>query len=137
MPAQEIGLNLTGSGPTVTLLSSNISNGVTSPATDPVDFGTPTPLEIGFTVQLNCAVSANDTATLKIMWSHDNETYCDNLNAEDIVTVECSQLLTAKKTGSFPVKARYAKFQLLNESGGIIASPFTSLKLWDIFGNTV
>lgn len=134
MLSEKIALDLTAIGPTVDILNANVSDNTTSAATSAVDFKTPTPLEVGFTIKLNCQTGAFGNAYLKIMWSHNNVDFCDGLNAENIATVKCAQQLVSKKTGTFVVKARYAKFQIQNLSGGTIANSASELKLWDMFG---
>ena len=69
------------------------------------------------------------------MWSHDDSDFSDVSNAETVVAVICTASTVAKKVGGFAVKARYAKFQLENQSGGTINSSATALLLFDTFGD--
>ena len=132
---QKIGLDNNTAGPTVTLLSSNLNTSLTSAATSSVDFGSPSPLEIGYEVKLDCQALADDQAYLEIMWSHDNSDFSDPLNAEIVVGIECTPSVIVPKSGSFSLKSRYAKFQLRNRSAGTINSASTALLLFDTFGD--
>lgn len=126
-------------GPSVTLLGSNVSDGAISAATSAVDFGAPTPFGCGFELKLDCQTSATDWASLIVVWSHDNTDFgvysATQQNGDRVAVVDCVASTTVVHVGQFPVKARYAKFYLENESGGTINSAGTALVLWDVFAD--
>lgn len=125
------------SGPSVTLLSADVSDGNTSTFTSAVDFGNPAPWGFGFELILTCAASADDWCSLEVAWSHDNSTFSDGDNAETVVSVDCTASSDVESVGAYPVRARYAKFRLNNESGGTIdgTASNTALVLTDIYGD--
>ncbi len=132
---QDIGLDLATGGPAVTLLASNLSTGSVSALTSAVDFGTPTPLECGYEIKLDAQVSAGNYAYLQVAWSHDNTDFSDTSNLETVAVIDCTASTVGVKAGTFPVRARYAKFALSNQSGGTINSAGTALILTDVFGD--
>lgn len=133
--AQDIGQDIATTGPTVTLLGSNLSDATTSAVTSAVDFGTPTPNNIHYEMKLDCQASADDLAFLHIVWSHDNTDFSDASNYETVAIADCTASTVTVKSGSFPCRARYAKFYLENQSGGTINSASTALLFWDGFGD--
>ena len=134
--AQDIGYDF-ATGPTVTLLSSDLSTGNSSAFTSAVDFGNPGPLGFGFELILTTQASATGFCSLEIAWSHDNTDFSDEDNTELVTAVQCTASTDKKKVGAHTVKARYAKFRLVNESGGTIdgTASNTALVLTDIYGN--
>lgn len=134
--AQDIGHDF-ATGPTVTLLSSDLADGSKSAWTSVVDFGTPTPLGFGFELILTTLASAVDYCSLEVAWSHDNSDFSDDDNPQHVVSVLCTASADKKKVGASGVMARYAKFRLNNQSGGSIdgTSSNTALILTDIFGD--
>lgn len=134
--AQDTGQDF-ASGPSVTLLSSDVSDGAASAFTATVDFGTPSPWGFGYEVILTCGTGANGICNLEIAWSHDNSTFTDGDNAETVAAIQCSASSDVEKVGAYPIKARYAKFRLNNDAGGSIdgTASNTDLTLWDIFGD--
>lgn len=107
-------------GPTVTLLSADVSDGAASALTGAVDFGTPTPFGFGFELILTTGTGCTDTVSLEIAWSHDNSDFSDTDNLETVTVMKCTASTDKKKCGAYPVKARYAKFRIDNQSGGTI-----------------
>ena len=137
--AQDVGYDF-AAGPTVTLLSADLSDTVTSALTATVDFGDPTPLGFGYELIVTGQGSADEFAFLEVVWSHDNSDFSDeNVNFETVTSINCAASADRKKIGSSEIKARYAKFQLNNQTGGTIdgTSSNTALVLFDIFLNQV
>ncbi len=135
--AQDIGLDLESGGPSVTLLSSNLTDGSESAQTAAADLGTPTPLGVGYELKLDCQASSDGFAFLKVAWSHDNTDFSNADNSEIIAQVDCTASTVVTKSGSFRARSRYVKFSLLNRSGGTINSASTALVLTDEFVNQV
>lgn len=133
--AQDIGLDTATGGPAVTLLGSNLSDATRSALTAAVDFGAPQPLECGYEIKLDCQTSSDGFAYLEVAWSHDNADFSDTSNLETVAVIDCTASTVAVKVGSFPIRARYAKFALNNQSGGTINSESTALVLTDLFGD--
>lgn len=137
--AQDVGMDWATSGPSVTLLGSNLSDATLSSATSAVDFGTPTPLAAGFELKLDCQASSDAIAKLIIVWSHDNTDFgvwgSGQLNGDIVAVVDCVASTVVVHVGEFPIKSRYAKFYLQNDSGGTINSSSTALVLWDGFAD--
>ena len=137
--AQDITLDF-AAGPSVTLLSADVSDGNASTLTSAVDFGNPGPVDFGFELILTLgAGTATGYVKLNVYWSHDNTDFTDSGGGE---TVAINGNLTAsadnKLVGSYPVRARYAKFNLNNESGGAAVdgtASNTALVLTDIAVN--
>ena len=136
--AQDLGYDF-AVGPTVTLLSADLATGSQSALTATVDFGNPGPLMFGWELILTTLASATGYCFLEVAWSHDNTDFSDTDNMETVTGVKCTASTDKKKIGSFPVRARYAKFRLNNQSGGSIdgTASNTALVLTDIFGNQV
>jgi hypothetical protein len=134
--AQDIGYDF-AAGPTVTLLSSNLTDASSSALTSAVDFGDPTPVAFGYELKLDGQASADGFAFLEAAWSHDNTDFSDTSNVEIVATVDCTASTVAVKVGASEIKGQYAKFRLRNESGGTINSASTALVLFDIFLNQV
>lgn len=134
--AQDSGQDF-ASGPAVTLLSADLTDGNQSAWTLAVDFGNPAPWGFGYELTLTCGTSASDKCGLQVAWSHDNVKFSDGDNAELVAAVDCAASSDVEKVGSYPVRARYAKFRLDNEAGGTIdgTSSNTALVLTDIFGD--
>lgn len=132
--AQDIGLD-SAAGPTVTLLGSNLTTGSQSALTSSVDFGTPSPLEMGFEIKLDSQASSAAFAHIQVAWSHDDTDFSDTSNLETFASIDCTASTVGVKVGSFAIKARYAKFRIDNQSGGTINSASTAMILTDIFGN--
>lgn len=133
--AQDIGYDF-ATGPTVTLLGSNLSDANTSAVTSAVDFGAaPTPFQCGFELKLDCQASSDNAAILLIHWSHDNSDFSDTSNPVVGTIADCTASTVAVKVGSFRIQGRYAKFSLQNDSGGTINSASTAVILWDISGD--
>ena len=105
--------------------------------TSAVDFGSPGPIAFGFELILTTLTSATAYCHLEIAWSHDNTDFSDTDNLETVAAVLCTASTDKKRVGAYPVKARYAKFRLRNESGGSIdgTASNTALILTDIFGD--
>lgn len=121
-------------GPSVTLLSSDLTDGSQSAFTTAVDFGNPAPLGFGFELILTTLTGATSYCHLEIAWSHDNTDFSDTDNLELVTSVLCTASADKKRVGSYPIKARYAKFRLNNQSGGTIdgTASNTALVLTDI-----
>ena len=134
--AQDTGYDFSA-GPTVTLLSADVTDGASSSFTSAVDFGTPTPLGFGYEIILTCGTGADGTVTLEVAWSHDNTTFSDADNTQVVDYIDCTASSDVEKVGSIVVKARYAKFRITNDSGGTIdgTASNTALTLWDIFAD--
>ena len=124
-------------GPTLTLIGSNLSTGSAGALSGSVDFGAPTPVGFGFELKLDCQASADAFADVEVVWSHDNTDFSDLSNTELVTSVDCTASTTVQKHGAHEVKGRYAKFRLVNETGGTINSAGTALLLFDIFYNQV
>lgn len=135
--AQDIGFDWATAGPSVTLLGSNLADGSLSSATSAADFGTPTPLECGFELKLDCQASADLFANLWVVWSFDNSDFgvfaSGQNNGQLVTSVNCKASTVVVHVGAFPVMARYAKFYLENNTGGTINSASTALALYDGF----
>ena len=132
--AQDIGYDF-AAGPTVTLLASDLTDGNSSALTSAVDFGVaPTPLGFGFELILTTLTSSVGPCSLEIVWSHDNSDFSDTDNTEVVTVVTTTASTDKKKVGNYPIRARYAKFRLANESGGSIdgTSSNTAVILTDI-----
>lgn len=134
---QDIGLDIETGGPSVTVPTSDLTDGSTSALFGTVDFGTPTPLEIAFEWIQSALASATGPAFLQIMWSHDDSDFSDVNNYETVAVITCTASGDAKLSGSFPTRARYAKFQIENQSGGTLdfTASNSALALWDLFGD--
>lgn len=132
--AQDIGYDF-ATGPTVTLISSDVSDGAASALTSSVDFGSPTPIAFGFELILTTLTGATGICSLEIAWSQDDTDFSDTSNLELVVPVDCTASTDVKVCGSYPISARYAKFRLNNDSGGSIdgTASNTALVMWDIF----
>ncbi len=131
---QDIGYDF-AAGPTVTLLSSDLTDGSKSAWSSSVDFGDPTAVGFGWELILTTLTSAIAFCALEIAWSHDNSDFGDDDNAMQITSVLCTASADKKKVGSSAIQARYAKFRLNNNSGGSIdgTSSNTALILFDLF----
>ena len=137
--AQDITLDF-AAGPSVTLLSADVSDGASSSLTSAVDFGSTAPAEFGYELILTLgAGTATGYVALNVYWSHDNADFTDSGGGE-LVAVNAN--LTAsgdnKLVGSYPVRGRYAKFNIDNESGGAAVdgtASNTALVLTDIAVN--
>lgn len=134
--AQDIGYDF-ATGPTVTLLSSDLTDGSQSAWTSAVDFGTPTPLGFGYEAIITTLTSTTLNCNLEVAWSHDNTDFTDDDNPEIVAIINCTASADKKKIGAHGCRARYAKFRLDNMSGGSIdgTASNTALTLWDIFGD--
>lgn len=135
--AQDLGQDIATGGPSVTFAAADVSDGTNSGLFGTVDFGSPSPVEIAFEWIQTCAASADGPAALHVHWSHDNSTFSDIDNGEPIVIMDCAASTDVEKVGSFPCRARYAKFSLHNESGGSLdnTGSNSALTLWDNFGD--
>ncbi len=132
--AQDAGYDF-ATGPTVTLLTDDLTNGNPSTLTAAVDFGAaPTPIMFGWELILTTLASCTNMVYLQIAWSHDNTDFSDTDNLELVTAVKCTASTDKKKVGAYPVLGRYAKFRLDNQSGGTIdgTSSNTALVLTDI-----
>ena len=134
--AQDIGYDF-AAGPTVTLLTSDLTDGSASAFTSAVDFGAPTPLGFGFELILTTLTSSAGPVALEIAWSHDNSDFSDGDNTEVVTVVTTTASSDKTKAGNYPIRARYAKFRLVNESGGSIdgTASNTAVLLHDIFND--
>jgi hypothetical protein len=134
--AQDLGHDF-AAGPTVTLLSSDLTDGSQSAWTSAVDFGAPTPVGFGFELILTAMTGSAGAVGLEVAWSHDNSDFSDDDNGQLVTTVTTTASTDKKKVGASAVMARYAKFRLDNQSGGSIdgTSSNTALLLHDIFGD--
>ena len=130
--AQDIGYNF-ATGPTVTLLGSNLADGLSSALTSAVDFGAaPTPVACGAEIKLDCQASGDDFADIEAFWSHDNTDFSDTSNPDVIYSTNCTASTVVIAVTTFAIKARYAKFRIKNNSGGTInTSANTTLFLTD------
>jgi len=135
--AQDIGLDLATGGPSVTMPTADVTDGAVSTLIGSVDFGTPTPLEIAYEWIQTALASATGPAYLQVMWSHDDSDFSDTSNYETVAVITCTASGDAKLCGSFPARARYAKFQIQNESGGTLdfTTSNSAISLWDLFGD--
>jgi len=136
--AQDLGQDF-AAGPSVTLLSADVTTGNSSALTSAIDFGTPTPYGFGYELILTCGASATGTVSLEVVWSHDNSDFSDTDNTQLVDVIQCADSSDVKKVGASAIKARYAKFRITNDSGGTIdgTASNTALVLWDIFGDQV
>lgn len=121
-------------GPSVTLLTSDLTDGSQSALTAAVDFGNPAPIGFGFKLILTTLTGTTSYCHLEIAWSNDNTDFSDTDNLELVTSVLCTASTDKKRVGSYPIKARYAKFRLNNQSGGTIdgTASNTALVLTDI-----
>jgi hypothetical protein len=136
--AQDSGLDFSA-GPSVTLLSSDLTTGSSSAWTSAVDFGTPTPFGMGYLITLTTLTSATGKAVVEVAWSHDNTAFSDSDNSQIVDIIQCTASTDKTKAGTIALKARYAKFRIVNNSGGTIdgTASNTSLTLYDLFGDLV
>jgi len=136
--AQDVGLDF-AAGPTVTLISADVTDTNVSALTSSVDFGSPGPVAFGFHVILTVGASGVDFCYVEVAWSQDDTTFADLENLEIIASVDCQASVDVEAVGVVPLKGRYAKFRLRNESGGTIdgTASNTELKLFDVFYNQV
>lgn len=121
-------------GPSVTLMSADVTTGNASALTAAVDFGNPSPIGFGFELILTCLTGTTGTATLQIAWSHDNTDFSGLINLDDVTVIQCAASSDVKRVGAMAIKARYAKFRVQNDSGGTIdgTASNTALTLTDI-----
>jgi hypothetical protein len=134
--AQDIGYDF-AAGPTVTLLSSNLVDGSSSALTAAVDLGNPTPVGLGMEIKLDAQASADDFADIEVFWSHDNTDFSNGANPDIAYSFNCTASTVGIAITTIPVKARYLKFRITNNSGGTINSASTALILTDVFYNQV
>ena len=134
--AQDVGYDF-ATGPSVTLLSSDLADASQSAWTGSVDFGAPAPLGFGFEIILTTLTGATGPCALQVAWSHDDSDFSDDDNGEIVDIVQCTASTDKKKVGAHPIKAQYAKFRLDNQSGGSIdgTASNTALVLHDIFAD--
>jgi len=134
--AQDLGLDF-AAGPTVTLLSSDLTDGSQSAFTATVDFGNPAPIAFGHELILTTLTGTTGPVTLQVAWSHDNSDFSDANNVQNVVTATMAASTDNEAVGSSAVMAQYAKFRLDNQSGGTVdgTSSNTALILTDIFGD--
>lgn len=135
--AQDIGLDLETGGPAVTMPTADVTDTNTSTLIGALDFGTPTPLEIGFEWIQTTLASCVDFAFLQVMWSHDDSTFSDVNNFETVAVMKCTASTDVELVGSFPCRARHAKFQIENQSGGTLdfTASNSAIVLTDLFGD--
>ncbi len=134
---QDTGLDF-AAGPTApTLLSSDLADGSKSAWTASVNFGAPTPLGFGWELVLTTLTGCVNFCGLEVAWSHDNSTFSDDDNPQQITSVKCTASTDKQKVSSSAVMAQYAKFRLNNNSGGSIdgTSSNTAFVFTDIFYN--
>lgn len=126
-------------GPTVTLLSADLTDTNASALTATVDLGTPTPVAIGYQLIVTGLTGAVDLAFLEGAWSHDNSNFSDLSNLGVLAFIVCAASADAKKSELFEVQGRYVKFRIDNQSGGTIdgTASNTALVLTDMFYNQV
>jgi hypothetical protein len=135
--AQDLGLDF-AAGPSVTLLSADVTDGNAGALTSAVDFGTPGPVEFGYELILTMlSGTVTGSVALRVYWSHDNSDFPD-VGSGHVVASNTNLTASAdnKIVGSYPVAARYAKFDILNNSGGASVdgtASNTALVLTDIF----
>jgi hypothetical protein len=137
--AQDIGFDIATSGPSITLLTTSLATGALSALTALADFGTPSPIEIGYTLKLDCQASATGYAYLKAYWSQNSAdfTSSDPDNGEVVAVTLCKASTVVCKVGTFPLRARHVKLAIDNQSGGIIWSAGSSIAVVDLFGDQV
>lgn len=137
--AQDIGLDLATGGPTVTMPTVDVTDGNTSTLIGSLDFGTPTPLEIGFEWIQTTLASAVDFAYLQVLWSHDDSTFSDVNNFETVGVMQSTASTDVPLVGTFPCRARFAKFQIENQTGGTLdfTASNSAIVLTDLFGDQV
>lgn len=135
--AQDLGQDIATSGPSVTMPTSDVTDGSNTGLFGTVDFGTPTPLEAAFLWIQTTLTSADGPAFLHVHWSHDNSTFSDINNGEPVAVMYCAASTDVELGGSFPCRARYAKFSIHNESGGSLdfTTSNSAISLWDNFGD--
>lgn len=130
--AQDILLDF-AAGPTAPdILSANLATSNASALTTSVDWGATAPAEFGFEIKLSTAASADAYCYLEVAWSHDDTDFSDTSNLDTVFAVKCTASSTVIAVGSYPVKARYCKFRLDNQSGGTVNDTGTALVLTDI-----
>ncbi len=136
---QDLGFDWAGTAPTVTLLSSDVTDTNVSTITAAVDFGAISPVAFGFELILTTLTAAVDWCYLEIAWSHDNSDFSDLLNMQNVASVLCAASTDVKYVGSHALQGRYAKFRLRNESGGSIdgTASNTALIFTDVFYDQV
>ena len=113
---------------TVTLGSLDIGDGFAMVLSSSVDFETTgvAPVAIAYEFVFLTGTGCVDFVHLRGFWSIDDSDFSDLNNPMDIRAVKCLASTTIKAVGSFPVEARYIKFDYLNESGGIIEAATTT-----------
>lgn len=133
--AQDIGQDIATSGPSVTMPTSDVTDGSNTGLFGSVDFGTPTPIEIAYEWIQTTLTSADGPIFLYVHWSHDNSTFSDIDNGELIAVMDSTASTDVEDCGSFPCRARYAQFSIHNESGGSLdfTSSNSAITLWDNF----
>lgn len=135
--AQDIGLDTATEGPAVTMPTSDVTTTNVSTLSAILDFGSPTPIEIGYDWIQTTLTSCIDFAYLRFFWSHDGTNTSDIDNPDVIATLQCTASADKRLVGTFSTRARYAKFDILNQSGGTLdfTSSNSDLTLYDVFGN--
>lgn len=136
--AQDLGLDFTD-GPTVTtLLGSDLGHGDRSAVSTVINLGNPAPFGLSFDWKQVCASGAVNLAFLEIVWSIDGTNFSEvTKNFDTITSMDCLASVTVNKIGAFQVKAQYFKFQILNESGGVLTASGSTVTLKDIYGDQV
>lgn len=135
--AQDIGLDIEAAGTEPTMPTADVVDGTTSTLIGSVDFGLPLPLEIAYEWIQACLASAIDFAYLQVMWSHDDMVFSDPANYETVATLQCAASQDVEQAGSFPCRARFAKFQIENQAGGALdfTAANSKLEFRDAFGD--
>jgi hypothetical protein len=137
--AQDLGVDQTA-GPSVTIPTGDVTDTNATSQTAIVNFGNPFPPEMGYELTLTMAAGVvTGYVALRVYWAHDGTNAAD-VGSGEVVGIDDG--LTSggdsQTNGSFKVKAQYAKFDLLNESGGATldgTASNTALVLYDLFGD--
>ncbi len=113
---------------TIALTVEDVTNTNASTLTASADLETSgvAPVAIAYEFKFLTQGSAVDFVHLRGYWSIDDTDFSDLNNPMDVRAIKCVASTTIIAVGSFPVEARYIKFDYLNESGGIIEAATTT-----------
>lgn len=103
-----------------------------------IDLGAaPQPLRIAYNWQQTTLTSAVGPAFLYVHWSLEDTDYSDIDNGELIGVMDCAASTDVELIGDFPVKGRYFKLSIVNESGGTLdfTSSNSAIALKENFGD--
>ena len=95
------------------------------------------PLRMAYNLQLTMGAAAVGPCFIYVHWSLEDTDYSDLQNGELIGVMQCSASTDVELIGDFPVKARYFKLSIFNESGGPIdfTSSNSAMTLLESYGD--